>query len=143
MKFSLNFSLNWEYSTMKLAALIKWYIFMIKAPSELPYPPSRNMDVLTYGSFLTMGMSLLVSLFIIFPIVERTSGAKHLQMMTGLHPVTYWISNLAWDYLIYLFSSVMMLILLMAMDHEKTFTSFQAPGKFRVQHELWIMLLNI
>ena len=111
---------------------------MIKAPSELPNPePELHiMDVLIYGILLTMGMSLLVSLFVIFPIVERTSGAKHLQMMTGLHPVTYWISNLAWDYLIYLFSSVMMLILLMAMDHEKTFTSFQAPGKFRVQHEL-------
>ena len=104
----------------------------------LPSPNSRNkmMDVLTYGVLLTMGMSLLVSLFIIFPIEERRTGAKHLQMMTGLHPVIYWISNLTWDYLIYLASSALMLILLMAMDHDKTFTSFQAPGKFRVQHEL-------
>ena len=103
---------------------------MIKAPSELPYPPSRNMDVLTYGSFLTMGMSLLVSLFIIFPIVERTSGAKHLQMMTGLHPVTFWTTNLAWDFSIYLASSALMIIFLMAFDYDKTFTSAQAPGKF-------------
>lgn len=106
---------------------------MKKAPSELPTPNSKienMMDVLTYVILLTMGMCLLVSLFIIFPIKERTSGAKHLQLMTGLHPVTYWISNLAWDYLIYLVSSALMLIVLMAMDHDKTFTSFQAPGIF-------------
>ena len=111
---------------------------MIKAPSELPSPEPMMimMDVLTYGILLTMGISLLLSLFIIFPIEERRSGAKHLQMMTGLHPAIYWISNLAWDYLIYLVSSALMLILLMAMDHAKTFTSFQAPGKFRVQHAL-------
>ena len=102
---------------------------MIKAQSELPPIQLPIMDVLTYGMLLTMGMSLLVSIFIIFPIEERRSGAKHLQMMTGVHPVTYWISNLAWDYLIYVVSTTLMLILLMAMDHEKTFTSFQAPGK--------------
>ena len=118
---------------MYFANLIRRFKFMIKAPSELPYPNSMMddfLDVLTYGTLLTMGICLLVSLFIIFPIKERTSGAKHLQMMTGLHPVTYWISNLAWDYLIYLVSSALMLILLMAMDHDKTFTSFQAPGIF-------------
>ena len=106
---------------------------MIQAPNKLPELESTFImlaNVMMYGLLLTMGMSLLVSLFIIFPIEERRSGAKHLQMMTGVHPVMYWISNFAWDYLIYLASSALMLILLMSMDHDKTFTSFQATGKF-------------
>ena len=86
--------------------------------------------IFTYGSLLSIAMSLLVSVFLIFPLVERTSGAKHLQMMTGLHPVTFWVTNLAWDFSIYLASSTLMIIFLMAFDYDKTFTSAQAPGKF-------------
>ena len=74
-------------------------------------------------------MSLLVSLFLIFPLVERTSGAKHLQMMTGLNPMTFWLTNLAWDFLIYLVSSALMVLFLMVLDYDHTFTSFQAPGR--------------
>ena len=75
-----------------------------------------------------MGMSLLSSLFLIFPLVERTSGAKHLQFMTGLNPATFWLTNLAWDYLIYFVASILMLAFLMGLDYEDTFTTFQAPG---------------
>ena len=76
-------------------------------------------------------MSLLVSLFLIFPLVERTSGAKHLQMMTGLSPATFWLTNLAWDFLIYLVASFLMTAMLLALDYDKTFTSFQAPGSLK------------
>ena len=107
--------------------------YIIQAPSDLVSDGFISPYIFTYGSLLSIAMSLLVSVFLIFPLVERTSGAKHLQMMTGLHPVTFWITNLAWDFSIYLLSSALMIIFLMAFDYDKTFTSAQAPGKFSHQ----------
>ena len=83
-----------------------------------------------YVSFLSMAMHILVALFIRLPILERTSGAKHLQLMTGVSPATFWMSNLCWDFLIFSISAMLMIGLLMVMDYEHTFTSFEAPGLY-------------
>ena len=100
----------------------------LQAPSDLVSGGIVSPYIYTYGSLLSIGMSLLVSLFLIFPLVERTSGAKHLQLMTGLHPATFWITHLAWDFLIYLCSAFSMACLLFLLDYQDTFTAFQAPG---------------
>ena len=96
-----------------------------------------------YGWLLTIAMSLFVSLFLIFPLVERVSGAKHLQMMTGLSPLTFWITNLGWDFLIYLVSSSLMTVMLFAFDYDKTFSSFQAPGTDIIQPIICTTYCNI
>ena len=75
-----------------------------------------------------MGINFVAAFFILFPIVERTSGAKHLQIMTGLNPITFWSVNLVWDFILYLFAGLLMVGVLMSMDFQSTFTTFQAPG---------------
>ena len=75
-----------------------------------------------------MGINTVIALFILFPIVERTSGSKHLQIMTGINPFTFWCVNLIWDFLLYIFSGLLMVGVLVAMDGQNTFTTFQAPG---------------
>ena len=30
-------------------------------------------------------------------VYERTHKLKHLQLVSGMHPVIYWLSNLVWD----------------------------------------------
>ena len=127
----LIFEINYFYILeISLRLLIENHLNEFQAPSDLVSDGFISPYIFTYGSLLSIAMSLLVSLFLIFPLVERTSGAKHLQMMTGLHPATFWITNLAWDFLIYLASSTMMIVFLMAFDYDKTFTSFQAPGNY-------------
>ena len=109
-------------------------VIIFQAPSDLVSDGFISPYIFTYGSLLTIGMSLLVSLFLIFPLVERTSGAKHLQFMTGLNPATFWLTNLAWDFGIYLSSCILMITFLLALDYEDTFTTFQAPGRYYIWH---------
>lgn len=51
--------------------------------------------------FFSVGYLFLVGGFINFPLVERVSKAKQLQLMTGLKPYTYWFSSYLWDFLLY------------------------------------------
>ena len=50
-----------------------------------------------YGMSLPFSLGLLTSLFVIFPLVERITNAKQVQIMTGISGYTYWLSNLIWD----------------------------------------------
>ena len=83
-----------------------------------------------YGGLIPLGMNLVIALCILFPVAEKISGAKHLQIMTGLGPLTFWSVNFIWDYLLYIFSALMMFGALMtpALDSQHTFTEFPAPG---------------
>ena len=86
----------------------------------------NGVDMINYafGITLPLGLAILVSSFPIFPlrylimitcdkekrmkttpISERATSAKQVQIMTGLHPATFWASNLLWDLLLFLLSS--------------------------------------
>uniref|UniRef100_A0A8B9FQX8 ABC transporter domain-containing protein n=1 Tax=Amazona collaria TaxID=241587 RepID=A0A8B9FQX8_9PSIT len=42
-------------------------------------------------------MSFVPASFVLFLIEERVSKAKHLQFVSGMKPITYWLGNFAWD----------------------------------------------
>ena len=46
---------------------------------------------------LPFSLGILTALFVIFPLVERITNAKQVQIMTGISGFTYWLSNLIWD----------------------------------------------
>ncbi|CAL1544560.1 unnamed protein product [Lymnaea stagnalis] len=46
---------------------------------------------------LTFGMAFLASSFVLFLVKERSVKAKHIQFVSGVHPVTFWSSTLCWD----------------------------------------------
>ena len=46
--------------------------------------------------------------------------------MTGLHPATFWVSNLLWDLLLFLLSSLAMLGLILVLDQHSTFLTYHA-----------------
>lgn len=60
------------------------------------------------------------------PISERATSAKQVQIMTGLHPATFWASNLLWDLLLFLLSSLAMLGLILILDQHSTFLTYHA-----------------
>lgn len=51
--------------------------------------------------FLSMAISTMTSSFGIFPVVDRVSMSKHLQLMTGLTGKIYWIANFIFDFCFY------------------------------------------
>ena len=49
-------------------------------------------------------------------------------MMTGVNPLTFWLSNIHWDGLLFLLSAVAFVIDLTGLDDKETFTTNGAPG---------------
>ena len=52
---------------------------------------------LVIAIFVIIAMSFVPASFVVFLVTERASKAKHLQFVSGVDPVIYWLSNYAWD----------------------------------------------
>ena len=42
-------------------------------------------------------LSFVPASFVLFLIEERVSKAKHLQFVSGVKPILYWLANYTWD----------------------------------------------
>ncbi|XP_013772633.2 ATP-binding cassette sub-family A member 3-like [Limulus polyphemus] len=69
-----------------------------------------------YTIFLPIAFTLFSSAFILFPVEERISKAKLIQLMTGVKGITYWMMNFVWDFSIHFVCSVLLLIPFLAYD---------------------------
>lgn len=47
--------------------------------------------------FIIVAMSFVPASFVVFVVAERGSKAKHLQFVSGVSPLVYWLSNFFWD----------------------------------------------
>lgn len=54
------------------------------------------MDVLV-SICVIFAMSFVPASFVLFLIEERVSKAKHLQFVSGVKPILYWLANFIWD----------------------------------------------
>ncbi|KAF4789589.1 Retinal-specific ATP-binding cassette transporter [Turdus rufiventris] len=52
-------------------------------------------------------MSFIPASFVLYLIQERVTKAKHLQFVSGVSPVTYWLTNFMWDMVNYALSAGM------------------------------------
>ncbi|XP_054570373.1 phospholipid-transporting ATPase ABCA3-like isoform X2 [Eptesicus fuscus] len=68
-------------------------------------PISRKQTV----SYLAFGMAIIVASFGLQTVNERITKAKHIQFVSGVYVLTYWLSALLWD-LIYFFISCCLLL---------------------------------
>ncbi|XP_014665300.1 PREDICTED: ATP-binding cassette sub-family A member 2-like isoform X2 [Priapulus caudatus] len=56
----------------------------------------QGTDVLI-AIFVVIAMSFVPASFVLFLVYERSMKAKHLHMMCGVSPITYWLANFLWD----------------------------------------------
>jgi len=56
----------------------------------------QGADVLI-AIFIIAAMSFVPASFVVFLVYERSIKAKHLQFVSGLNPVMYWLANYVWD----------------------------------------------
>eukprot|EP00092_Neocalanus_flemingeri_P060351 GFUD01072319.1.p1 GENE.GFUD01072319.1~~GFUD01072319.1.p1 ORF type:complete len:1563 (-),score=388.51 GFUD01072319.1:54-4385(-) len=108
------------------------------ATHPLPEPRTRQFDsiaqggasLLTYGFGISfpIGLAILISSFLIFPLSERATNAKQVQIMTGLHPGVFWASNVLWDLKLYMISATIMFGLILGLDKNETFLTYGAWG---------------
>lgn len=57
---------------------------------------TTSVDVLV-SICVIFAMSFVPASFILFLIEERVSKAKHLQFVSGVKPILYWLANFTWD----------------------------------------------
>lgn len=83
---------------------------------------SRGIYFSTMGTGFTVaftvifGMAFLIGSFVIFLIKERSSGAKHLQKVSGVGAGEFWFSNFLWDLINYLIPVFLILIVFAAFN---------------------------
>lgn len=87
--------------------------------------------VMTSIIFLPIAFPFLAASYVLFPIQERCSKMKLLQLMTGLSPALYWISNFIFDLLFHTLAIFIMCIIIFFYDTDNVFfgDSFSASGK--------------
>ncbi|XP_031439935.1 retinal-specific phospholipid-transporting ATPase ABCA4-like isoform X2 [Clupea harengus] len=67
-------------------------------------------------------MSFVPASFVLYLIQERVTQAKHLQFVSGVSPMVYWIANFLWDMVNYSVSAGLVVVIFMAFD-KKCYTS--------------------
>ncbi|XP_074239283.1 phospholipid-transporting ATPase ABCA3-like [Saimiri boliviensis] len=50
---------------------------------------------------LQFGMALLISGYCLLTVTERTTKTKHIQFISGVSVIVYWLSALLWDFIIF------------------------------------------
>ncbi|XP_052780875.1 phospholipid-transporting ATPase ABCA3-like isoform X2 [Mya arenaria] len=75
---------------------------------------ATNGTGFTIAISILFGMAFMATSFIIFLIKERSVGAKHLQSVSGVGPLAYWLSAFVWDMINYLIPVLVILILFAA-----------------------------
>ncbi|CAL4102208.1 unnamed protein product, partial [Meganyctiphanes norvegica] len=81
-----------------------------------------------YSMMMPMALAFLSASFIIFPLEERESKAKQVQIMTGTPTWALWFTSLVWDLLSYIISAILVFIFFMLLDSKEFWTQDNAPG---------------
>lgn len=75
----------------------------------------QGTDVLI-AIFIIAAMSFVPASFVLFLVYERFTKAKHLQMVSGVNPIVYWVANYFWDMCNYVVPAICCVFILLIFD---------------------------
>lgn len=67
---------------------------------------------------IVFAMAFVSSSYILFYVRERVTNAKHLQFVSGVKPFIFWIISFLCDFLIFIVTTVIILIVLGAFQEQ-------------------------
>lgn len=74
----------------------QWITYKLILSNSVVCFSLQGTDVLI-AIFVVIAMSFVPASFVLFLVYERSMKAKHLHMMSGVSPITYWLANFFWD----------------------------------------------
>lgn len=77
----------------------------VQASSEII---NKRMAGFVFAYCMTFGLAFLLSTFIVFPIKEQSIRSRHLQYVSGIRPMNYWITTFIWDLANYVIPAILM-----------------------------------
>ncbi|XP_062285528.1 retinal-specific phospholipid-transporting ATPase ABCA4-like isoform X3 [Scomber scombrus] len=107
---------------------VEFGITAINHPLNLTKEQLSEVTVLTtsvdavVAICVIFAMSFIPASFVLYLIQERVTKAKHLQFVSGVSPLVYWVANFFWDMMNYSISTAMVVGIFMAFD-KKCYTS--------------------
>ncbi|XP_041804213.1 retinal-specific phospholipid-transporting ATPase ABCA4-like isoform X2 [Chelmon rostratus] len=107
---------------------VEFGITAINHPLNLTKEQLSEVTVLTtsvdavVAICVIFAMSFIPASFVLYLIQERVTKAKHLQFVSGVSPLVYWVANFFWDMVNYSLSTAMVVGIFMAFD-KKCYTS--------------------
>ena len=87
----------------------------------------QGSDVLI-AIFIICAMSFVPASFVLFLVYERSIKAKHLQIVSGVNRVIYWVANYVWDMFNYLIPGTCCIIILKVFDIPAYVSSTNLPA---------------
>uniref|UniRef100_A0A8D2Q2M8 P-type phospholipid transporter n=1 Tax=Zosterops lateralis melanops TaxID=1220523 RepID=A0A8D2Q2M8_ZOSLA len=87
---------------------------------------TTSVDVLV-SICVIFAMSFVPASFVVFLIQERVSKAKHLQFISGVKPVIYWLANFAWDMCNYIVPATLVVIIFICFQQKSYVSSSNLP----------------
>ena len=112
----------------------KFGISVINHPMNLTEKQLNERNIRLVGVSLLhaicviFAMSFVPASFVVYLIEERVSKVKHLHFVSSVPPLTYWISAIVWDLIMYLITSVICVIIFIIFDAEAYVSEESLPA---------------
>ncbi|XP_018099248.1 phospholipid-transporting ATPase ABCA1 isoform X2 [Xenopus laevis] len=87
---------------------------------------TTSVDVLV-SICVIFAMSFVPASFVVFLIQERVSKAKHMQVISGVKPVIYWLANFVWDMCNYVVPATLVIIIFICFQQDSYVSSSNLP----------------
>ncbi|XP_053179119.1 phospholipid-transporting ATPase ABCA1 [Scomber japonicus] len=88
---------------------------------------ATSVDVLV-SICVIFAMSFVPASFVLFLIEERASKAKHLQFVSGVKPILYWLANFTWDMLNYTVPATMVVLIFISFQQQSYVSETNLPA---------------
>uniref|UniRef100_A0AAQ4QFF7 P-type phospholipid transporter n=1 Tax=Gasterosteus aculeatus aculeatus TaxID=481459 RepID=A0AAQ4QFF7_GASAC len=87
---------------------------------------TTSVDVLV-SICVIFAMSFVPASFVVFLIQERVNKAKHMQFISGVQPLLYWLANFVWDMCNYVVPATLVIIIFMCFQQDAYVSSTNLP----------------
>uniref|UniRef100_A0A3B4Y390 P-type phospholipid transporter n=1 Tax=Seriola lalandi dorsalis TaxID=1841481 RepID=A0A3B4Y390_SERLL len=87
---------------------------------------TTSVDVLV-SICVIFAMSFVPASFVVFLIQERVSKAKHMQFISGVQPLLYWVANFIWDMCNYVVPATLVVLIFICFQQKAYVSSTNLP----------------
>nr|QST14975.1 ABCA1-1 protein [Diaphanosoma celebensis] len=77
---------------------------------------------------VVFSMSFVPASFTLFLVEERSSKAKHMQFVSGVKPITFWMASYTWDMMNYLIPTFLIVVIFVAFDSQPYISQANLAG---------------
>ncbi|KAM9795168.1 LOW QUALITY PROTEIN: phospholipid-transporting ATPase ABCA1b [Neosynchiropus ocellatus] len=88
---------------------------------------TTSVDVLV-SICVIFAMSFVPASFVVFLIQERVNKSKHMQFISGVHPLLYWLANFTWDMCNYVVPATLVVLIFICFQQKAYVSSTNLPA---------------